>query len=84
MGASAVSHHLEKLKNEELVRVRREGTFLRYTANPAVLEELLGFLIAQCCANTKAVAPETLVQLCQIEAAPSAVDGKKKKKKKEK
>jgi ArsR family transcriptional regulator len=28
---STLSHHLEKLNNEELVNVRRENTFLRYT-----------------------------------------------------
>ena len=28
--ASTLSHHLDKLKNEELVKVRREGTFLWY------------------------------------------------------
>ncbi len=41
---SNLSHHLEKLKNEDLVRVAREGTFLRYSANIEVLEELLTFL----------------------------------------
>src|SRR5580692_9720509 len=43
---STLSHHLEKLKNEDLVKVRRESTFLWYTANTQVLEELLGFLYA--------------------------------------
>src|ERR1035441_9765452 len=33
VSASNLSHHLDKLKNEELVTVRREGTFLRCTAN---------------------------------------------------
>src|SRR3954451_24688731 len=47
--ASTLSHHLDKLKNEDLVRVQREGTFLRYTANTAALEELPGFLYAECC-----------------------------------
>jgi DNA-binding transcriptional ArsR family regulator len=31
--SSTLSHHLEKLKNEDLVRVRREGTYLWYSAN---------------------------------------------------
>lgn len=35
---------LEKLKND--ITVRRESTFLRYTANTTALEELLGFLYA--------------------------------------
>src|SRR5512147_2321878 len=52
---STLSHHLEKLKNEDLVTVRREGTFLRYAANSAALQELLGFLFAECCGRSKAV-----------------------------
>src|SRR5512144_1704183 len=46
---STLSHHLEKLKNEDLVTVRREGTFLRYTANADSLQQLLTFLYAECC-----------------------------------
>src|ERR1700723_4255103 len=52
---STLSHHLEKLKNEELVNVRRESTFLRYTANTQALQELLQFLYAECCTRNKAV-----------------------------
>ena len=59
--ASTLSHHLEKLKNEDLVRVQREGTFLRYSANTAVLEQLLGFLYAECCTRNKAVEPQKIV-----------------------
>jgi len=59
MQPSAVSHHLEKLKHEDLVRVQREGTFLRYTANPDVLQDLLTFLFSQCCANSGPVAAES-------------------------
>jgi DNA-binding transcriptional ArsR family regulator len=59
--ASTLSHHLEKLKNEDLVRVQREGTFLRYSANTAVLERLLGFLYAECCTRNKAVEPAKIV-----------------------
>ena len=55
VAASTLSHHLEKLKNEDLVRVRREGTFLRYSANTEALEQLLGFLFAECCTRNKAV-----------------------------
>lgn len=62
---STLSHHLEKLKNEELVSVRRDKKFLWYTANPSVLEELLSFLFSECCARTKAVKPETILKLCR-------------------
>src|SRR5665213_4194258 len=44
IAASTLSHHLDKLKNEDLITARRESTFLRYAANTATLEELLGFL----------------------------------------
>ena len=60
---STLSHHLDKLKNEELVNVRRESTFLRYTANTQALQELLQFLYAECCTRNKAVKPQDIVQL---------------------
>lgn len=62
---STLSHHLDKLRNEELVRVRRESTFLRYTANTKALQELLQFLYAECCTRNQAVRPEQIVQLCK-------------------
>ena len=62
---STLSHHLEKLKNEELVKVRRESTFLWYTANTEALQELLGFLYAECCTRNNAVKPEAIVRLCK-------------------
>jgi len=62
---STLSHHLEKLKNEDLVNVRRESTFLRYTANAEALQELLQFLYAECCTRNKAVKPQNIVQLCK-------------------
>ena len=39
IAASTLSHHLEKLKNEDLITVQRESTFLRYAANTAVLAD---------------------------------------------
>jgi DNA-binding transcriptional ArsR family regulator len=57
---STLSHHLEKLKNEGLVEVRREGTFLWYTANTSALQELLGFLYAECCTRNKVIKPEQI------------------------
>ena len=59
--ASTLSHHLDKLKNEDLVRVRREGTFLWYSANAQALQELLGFLYAECCTRNQAVEPQKIV-----------------------
>jgi len=62
---STLSHHLEKLRNEDLVRVRREGTFLWYSANSEALKELLAFLYAECCSRNKAVEPESITRLCK-------------------
>jgi ArsR family transcriptional regulator len=59
--SSTLSHHLEKLKNEDLVTVRREGTFLWYSANTGALKELLGFLYAECCTRNKAIEPQKIV-----------------------
>jgi ArsR family transcriptional regulator, arsenate/arsenite/antimonite-responsive transcriptional repressor len=61
---STLSHHLDKLKNEELVNVRREGTFLRYTANTEALQDLLQFLYAECCTRNKAIRPQDIVKIC--------------------
>ena len=62
--ASTLSHHLEKLKNEGLVKVRREGTYLWYSANADALKELLGFLYAECCTRNKAIEPKAIVRVC--------------------
>jgi ArsR family transcriptional regulator, arsenate/arsenite/antimonite-responsive transcriptional repressor len=61
--ASTLSHHLEKLKQVGLVNVRREGTFLWYSASTDALREVLGFLYEECCTRSSAVAPEEIVQI---------------------
>jgi len=61
--ASTLSHHLEKLKNEGLVTVTREGSFLRYRAHTAALQEVLNFLYAECCTRNNAVEPEKIVRI---------------------
>jgi ArsR family transcriptional regulator len=62
---STLSHHLDKLRNEDLVMVHRESTFLRYTANTGALQEILRFLYAECCTRNKAVKPRDVVQICK-------------------
>ena len=60
-----LSHHLEKLKTEELVNASREGTFQRYSANTETLEELVTFLYAECCTRNKAIEPEKIISVCK-------------------
>ena len=65
VSGSTLSHHLEKLKNDGLVFAEREKAFIRYRANTAVLEELLGFLYAECCTRNKAVEPRRITAACR-------------------
>jgi ArsR family transcriptional regulator, arsenate/arsenite/antimonite-responsive transcriptional repressor len=58
---STLSHHLEKLRHEGLATVRREGTYLRYTANTETLSALLSFLYCECCTRSQAVNPRQIV-----------------------
>ena len=62
---STLSHHLDKLRNENLVQVRRESTFLRYTANTEALQELMQFLYSECCTRNKALRPRDIVEICR-------------------
>src|ERR1700704_2631708 len=65
IAGSTLSHHLEKLKIDELVTTEREKAFIRYRANTKALEELLGFLYAECCTRNKAVEPKRIATLCK-------------------
>jgi len=62
---STLSHHLDKLKNEGLVGVRRESTFLRYSANTTALQEIVAFLFAECCTRNKAIRPEAITSVAK-------------------
>jgi len=62
---STLSHHLDKLRMEDLVNVTRESTFLRYTANTEVLQEVLQFLYAECCTRNKALKPRSIISVCK-------------------
>ena len=63
VAGSTLSHHLEKLKNHQLVLSEREKAFIRYRANVDALEGLLGFLYAECCTRNKAVEPRKIAAL---------------------
>lgn len=65
MAPSTLSHHLEKLRHEGLVNVRREAKFLWYSASTDALEDLITFLFSECCSRSKAIKPDVLIQLCK-------------------
>jgi ArsR family transcriptional regulator len=60
---STLSHHLDKLKSDELVTSVREGTFIRYRANTETLQQLLGFLYQECCTRNKAIKSSQIVSV---------------------
>ena len=53
VAGSTLSHHLEKLRHQNLIAVRREGTFLWYSVRIESLQELLRFLYAECCTRNR-------------------------------
>ena len=61
--ASTLSHHLERLRKQGLARVRREGSFLWYSAGSEELSEILSFLFEECCTRSSVVSPSPLVQI---------------------
>ena len=65
IAGSTLSHHLEKLKIDELVTAEREKAFIRYRANTQALEEVLGFLYAECCTRNKAIEGKRILALCK-------------------
>jgi DNA-binding transcriptional ArsR family regulator len=62
ISASTLSHHLDRLKREHVVSVRRKSTFLWYTADADALERLLKFLFAECCIKNQILNPDTITR----------------------
>jgi len=60
---STLSHHLDKLKNEGLVSVRRERQYLRYAANTDALRRLLSFLYEECRSRSSAIRSDEIIHL---------------------
>lgn len=59
-----LSHHLDKLRREELIASRREGTFMRYTVRTESLRSLLGFLYSECCGRNRPVSLDEVTRDC--------------------
>ena len=65
LAGPTLSHHLEKLRNEDMVTVQREGTYLRYRANVEALRDVLGFLLAECCGRNKVFNADAITRMCR-------------------
>ena len=55
-----LSFHLKALTHAQLVSVVQEGRFQRYRANLTLMQELIGYLTAECCAGH----PEQCAEIC--------------------
>lgn len=49
-----LSFHLKAIVSCGLVRVERQGRYMRYTANIPLMLELIGYLTAECCEDDPA------------------------------
>lgn len=49
---STLSHHLHRLMQVDLVRQQREGRVLRCTANYQAVQDVIEYLMEQCCAES--------------------------------
>jgi DNA-binding transcriptional ArsR family regulator len=54
---SSLSHHLAQLHEAGLVRQRRDGRSLIYSADYPAMDRLLGFLTDNCCAGAACEVP---------------------------
>lgn len=57
-----LSFHLKALVHSTLVTVQREGRFMRYKANTALMREVVGYLTAECCTGCRTIDSDTANQ----------------------
>lgn len=50
--SSNLSFHLKDLVQKNLITVEQEGRFLRYKANVNVMNDLISFLMSECCIDS--------------------------------
>ena len=56
-----LSFHLKALSHAQLVSVVQEGRYQRYRANLALMQDLIGYLTAECCTGHPEQCDETRI-----------------------
>ncbi|WP_017303038.1 ArsR/SmtB family transcription factor [Spirulina subsalsa] len=59
---SAISRHLDKLKQQGIVRVRKDKQYVFYSLNTEVLEDLIAFFYTECCVKQHIVDWQKITQ----------------------
>ncbi|WP_018152752.1 ArsR/SmtB family transcription factor [Leeia oryzae] len=59
-----LSFHLKAMTQAGLLTVTQEGRFLRYRANLAMMQDLIAFLTAECCADDAGQCEELSATVC--------------------
>lgn len=62
--ASTLSHHLDKLRQVGLVSMEKDKQWIWYSVRAEVVQQLLGFLLAECCTRNQVVAAEEVKRSC--------------------
>lgn len=60
---ATLSFHLKELHHADLVESQQEGRFVRYTANLATIQAMVGYLTETCCGGRPEMCAPTAVVL---------------------
>lgn len=55
---STLSFHLKELSHAGLIAARQESRYIYYSANYTSMNDLLGYLTENCCANAQSCCPD--------------------------
>lgn len=70
---ATLSFHLKELSHAGLVKARQESRFIFYSANYSTMNDLLGFLTANCCEGEPCELTTPSCTSCDDSCAPTGV-----------
>ena len=69
VASNTLSFHLKELAHAGLVSQERQGRNLVYRASFAAMDELLGYLTANCCQGAACLSPEAVSCRCETQSS---------------